>query len=311
VQFSGKRISAMVPLRLCQFNVLAPSLRVCKPLDAIPWRERHTEICETLLELKPHLICLQEFDFATNTPGFAALYAEKLSASYELYLKKRTSSKPEGLALLVAKDTFDDIDVDFMDLAPGFCDRVAIFASMRHIASGQRLVIANTHLTVAHASNDHDIPMCRPKQMQQVLDRLEDLSGCDAVFICADMNSDHLETEPPNGPYTAEQVNRPVHMAFGQGFDSALHTCLPGIRPISHTCSYAQDGCADYIFYKLSKSLKLVSAFLHPERLAPDTPWSAESGWGSKVGATLSDHRPLLADFELQVSSPVVIPEEA
>jgi len=115
-----------------------------------------------------------------------------------------------------------------VELEPRFCDRVAIFAQLRHHASGLGVVVANTHLTVAHANNSHDIPMCRPTQMAHVLRELGARSVDGALpFLCADMNSDHLETEPPDGPYTAQDVSRPVHMAFEKGFASALHEARP------------------------------------------------------------------------------------
>eukprot|EP00729_Bicosta_minor_P007092 gene7092-2774_t len=57
------------PLRILNFNVLAPSARICKPLDKIDWRERHGNICDLILELTPDIAALQEFCFAT--PGRA------------------------------------------------------------------------------------------------------------------------------------------------------------------------------------------------------------------------------------------------
>ena len=56
-------------LRLCQFNVLAPSARVCAPLDRIPWYQRHASICDAITAAAPQLVCIQEFCF--STPGFS------------------------------------------------------------------------------------------------------------------------------------------------------------------------------------------------------------------------------------------------
>ncbi|CAK9093566.1 Uncharacterized calcium-binding protein At1g02270 [Durusdinium trenchii] len=286
-------------LRLCSFNVLAPSARICAPLHRMPWQERHSAICDCLLQLGADVICLQEFDFAAETPGFGVLYESKLGAVYELHIKQRTGGKNEGLALLIRRAAFKDIEVQCEDLEPDFCDRVAMYAKITHVESGCRILVANTHLTVAHASNSHDIPFCRPRQMEQVLRRLLSAPCCDAVFICADMNSDHLEREP-SGAYPPELVNRPVTMAFESGFVSALHTKHPGVRPISHTCSYAQDGCADYVLYQSNARLQLRDAFLHPSNLPLDVSWSSSSGWGDEPAATLSDHRPLVVDFAIE-----------
>ena len=76
-------------------------------------------------------------------------------------------------------------------------DRVALVARLRHRASGRRLLVLTSHLTVAHASNDHDIPHHRPLQMQQLLDQVQGAAPDDMVIISADLNCDHLEPEPP------------------------------------------------------------------------------------------------------------------
>eukprot|EP00434_Breviolum_minutum_P006858 symbB.v1.2.006050.t1/scaffold339.1/size225540/14 len=82
-------------------------------------------------------------------------------------MKKRTGLKNEGLALLIRRSAFRDIEVQCEDLEPDFCDRVAMYAKITHLESGCRILVANTHLTVAHAENGHDIPFCRPRQMEQ------------------------------------------------------------------------------------------------------------------------------------------------
>jgi len=296
-----------VRFRICQFNVLAPSARISPPLNEVPWQDRHSAICDVLLRLDADVVCLQEFDFAPATVGFAALYEKRLGSLYSLHTKQRTGLKEEGVAVLLRKGCFEEVDVEAMDLHPAFCDRVALVARLRHAATGRRLLVANTHLTVAHAHNDHDIPMCRPTQMQQMLDALGTASPKDLVFMGADMNSDHLETEPPVSkkggptPYTAADVSKPVSMAFEAGLVSALHSVSPpDVRPISHTCSYAQDGCVDYVFFRPSPAVELTDAFLHPVQLEPDIPWSPTEGWGADHNATLSDHRPLVADFRLK-----------
>ena len=231
--------------------------------------------------------------------------------------------------------------------------------------------IVTTHLTVAHATNDHDIPSARPKQMKQVLE-LADLfasvtapplsetnsakddnaaaagatheAGAAAAvcFVAGDLNCDHLETEPPNDVYTAHDVAKPVHMAFAAGFQSSFHDALSktqpatvaggsggsggsgrsgssssgggstgagggsSARPISHTCSYAQDGCCDYILSRRGSSgdggggggaVKVSRSYLWPECVPCDTEWNATTGWGSSL--LLSDHRPLVTDFTL------------
>ena len=344
------------PLRLCQFNVLAPSARICAPLDRIPWRERHNAVCDAIGSLTPSIVTLQEFDFAPATAGFAQLYQDKLGEDFHIFTKQRTGRKLDGLALLVRRSDFDEVSVDSFDLEPRSCDRVCMVGRMRHKASGRRIAVLNTHLTVAHASNGHDIPRCRPLQMEQVLDcalRQQADSAAvraDAVFIGADLNCDHLEEEASvsgKRSYTPAEVSRPVHMAFETGFRSAFHDALDasasenggsadgGRRPISHTCSYAQDGCCDYIMWRDADEhghcLQTVGAYLYPREIPPSVQWDSARGWWGAPDAaaletdsdadpdascaavnamTLSDHRPLVADFRL-LSSPATVSDGA
>ena len=296
-------------LRLYQFNCLAPSLRICKPLSDIPWAARHSAACDNIESLRPDIVALQEFDFVQ--PGFAELYAKRLS-DFTPYLKRRTGNKSEGVALFVRNRQFEDVEVQEMDLEPASCDRVALVARMRHLASGRRLVVLTSHLTVAHASNGHDIPHCRPLQMKQLLEQLQGAEPDDVVIIAADMNCDHLEPEPPPNDYgyTVDDVAQPVHMAFLAGFSSALHSALgPGCRPISHTCSYAQDGCADYVFVRgtvrplpthapraaqgcSSVSLRSVCARARARACVCVCVWYCNVGCGDEVGVPGTRRRP-------------------
>jgi len=266
-----------------------------------------------LLTICPHIACLQEFEFDPRiAQEFAGLYEEYLSNDYVRYDLPRTGAKSEGLALLLKKNAFDDVRVRDIELMPQYCDRVAQVASMRHVASGRVLRVVNTHLTVAHASNDRDIPQNRPLQMSQVLELVQEDSP-ECLFICADMNSDHLETQNPatgkvdrwgrsgSRAFLASEVSKPVQMAFDAGFQSALHVVHSTLRPISHTSSYAQDGCVDYVLFQ-GDAVLLHDAYLHPKDLPMDTVWNEKLGWGT-LSSTFSDHRPLIADFQ-------VFPEE-
>ena len=88
-----------------------------------------------------------------------------LTGDYHFYDKKRTGSKQDGLAMLISKTAFADISVESIDLEPRSCDRVAMVAKLTEVVTGRRIMILNTHLTVAHAGNSWDIPECRPQQM--------------------------------------------------------------------------------------------------------------------------------------------------
>ena len=76
-------------------------------------------------------------------------------------------------------------EVRELELEPRSCDRVAQVARLRHVGSGRIVVVLNTHLTVAHV-NGHDIPHCRPQQMEQVLAAAAAGGKDDVVVVCAD-----------------------------------------------------------------------------------------------------------------------------
>jgi len=296
----------MEKLRLVQFNVLAPSARICRPLDQIPWQQRQSAICSLLLQLDADIVALQEFDFSPQFSEFSALYDGMLGARYERFEKPRTGRKTDGLALLLKKNTFTNVQVQTLDLQPECCDRVAIVASMTHSGSQQQLNVCTTHLTVAHADNGYDIPHHRPLQMKQILQTLSsnDEEPPPLVILAGDLNCDHLETDPPSSRYTAEDAFLPVTMAFEAGFISAFHEHLPEAddRPISHTCSYAQDGCCDYVMYKPTDAIRCTESYLYPMELPASTQWDQATGWdplGLSQQWNLSDHRPMVSEFEL------------
>eukprot|EP00039_Didymoeca_costata_P020942 m.342898 g.342898 ORF g.342898 m.342898 type:complete len:425 (-) comp22005_c0_seq1:223-1497(-) len=310
-------------LRVVNFNVLAPSARLCKPFDTKPWLQRHQAICDTLKGLNPDVVCIQEFDFHPKTTArvegsptelsFKSLYEANFGDRFHLHALKRTGDKPEGVGMLIRKERFEDVTVTDYDLRPRTCNRVAQIARMRDKYSGRTIVLGNTHLTVAHVNN-YDIPKNRPMQMQQVLDYMNANTdrGNELLLVCADMNCDHLETEPPQRQegapnFTTFDVSKPVHMAFEDGYSSLYHKCNPEIkRPISHTSSYTQDGCCDYIFCKdLMKKdgqklgAQYKDAFLYPAEIHPEHAWDPYTGWSHSLdwSITMSDHRPLVVDL--------------
>lgn len=298
----GDKVAGSFAIRLVQFNILAPSARICAPLDQIPWKSRHKTVCDAILVLQPAIVSLQEFDFCPSTLGFLELYTEILGEKYELHTKQRTGKKLDGLALLLRRGEFEEVDIQRIDLEPSSCDRVCIYATMKHKSSARQIAVINTHLTVAHTSNGYDIPLNRPRQMEQVLGIAADVAPCEAdlVFILGDLNCDHLESEDPGGGYHPSDLSKPVQMAFEKGFRSALHSHLLESRPISHVCSYARDGCCDYILWRGEK-IDLGSSWLYPKGIPVDATWDTNKGWGEgEEAGLLSDHRPVVADFLLQ-----------
>lgn len=334
--------ATIMNLRVVTFNVLAPSLRVCEPLNKLPWKDRQRDCCAAIHEIDADIVALQEWDFYTD--GFSDLYMESFKNKYEIFTCPRPGGKKEGLGLMLRKDCFEGIMIDRLPLLPLSCHRAAIMARMRHVESGRLVSVLNTHLTVAHTGNTWDIPKNRPLQMEQILNFIFAMTPENTVkLLCGDLNADHLEIFPPKQSegcpaYTVEQVAAPLHMAFEAGFSSALDDSPDRGegRAISHVSSYGtgHDGCVDYIFYnsrgrkgkiedpyivqqkkdaqndrtdKTSKAQKntvisLLDAHLYPRNISASTPWSTKTAWGGGVKGMLSDHRPVVADFALAVT---------
>ena len=219
-RFASAASAVVCSLRVVTFNVLAPSLRVCKPLSEVPWRTRQEHCCRAIRTMDADIVALQEWDFRTE--GFTQLYLDHFEQDYEVFTFRRTGGKKDGLGLLLRRDCFRDVAVSNVALQPSSCDRVAMVAQMRHVASGRRIHLVNTHLTVAHTGNGWDIPTNRPRQMEQILQRLASLNDDDkkkaakvaeeeegtaekAVrLLCGDMNADPLETDPPKPAINTE-----------------------------------------------------------------------------------------------------------
>ena len=61
----------------------------------------------------------------------------------------KLSQQDEGLAVLVRRDAFDDVEAMAVELEPSFCDRVAIFTKMRHRASGRQMMVVTGDVQLA------------------------------------------------------------------------------------------------------------------------------------------------------------------
>ena len=58
--------ATIMNLRVVTFNVLAPSLRVCEPLNKLPWKDRQRDCCAAIHEIDADIVALQEWDFYTD-----------------------------------------------------------------------------------------------------------------------------------------------------------------------------------------------------------------------------------------------------
>lgn len=220
--------------RVVSFNMLAATYAktskatnemypYCPP-EALDFEYRQPLIGRELSRLDGDLVCLQECQYSTYARFLLPLY----SKFYHVRIALKASQVSEGCALLIRRDAFEVLeerDYLFRELLragdkfkrifqevkakwPHFVDGVlpnmsTVFqvTALRHAASGERIVVANTHLFY-HPQARHVRLLqayCLLQQVQEMRERhavvgSKGPDGCGAspslprVVLCGDLN---------------------------------------------------------------------------------------------------------------------------
>jgi endonuclease/exonuclease/phosphatase family metal-dependent hydrolase len=186
----------MPPLKIVTINILN---------DLSRWAQRRLLLAQGLADLSPDLIAFQEVQLPHNPAGWLA---DQLGYSHRMLSPKSGwSAAHEGLALL-SRWPLDDTAV--LDL--GGQDRIAQRASLK---VGERpVVVANTHLYWQPGESP-----ARLRQVERLLDWLQNLPGAPPCVICGDFNA-------------TPETQAIRHM--GQQLRSA-HLTVHGVEP-EYTC---------------------------------------------------------------------------
>ncbi len=219
------------------------------------WQERKEKIIKTLKTLGSDILSLVEFDpgkddvnlnyFKENLPDYAI----------EFHLRK---GKQDGNAVLYKKDTFslvDKLNVDYSDYnEQNKSDRSALFVLLKHLKSGNLIVVISTHL-MRDPENEALTPI-RVHQAQEMnaalntwLSKHNVTDACTGIVLAGDLNAI---------PSSIVLKNLESY-----GFQSTLSNCslaknADGKQKYCTSKTAGRSVWIDYIFYK---NLTVANAF--------------------------------------------------
>ena len=199
------------------------------------WNDRLHRTLEQILQLNSDIICLQELWFEEE---YLHVFMEAFCETYMIYTLKRVHNKPDGLAVLIKKNTFPEpkaLGFDFND----FGSRVGLMLVW------ESCVLLNTHLTFPH-HNEYD----RRIRMSQILDIksiLENHSTKQQIVV-GDLN----------GSIHDEAVSRLMREAY-------LHPMIEHTDFLTHV-SHRGDEMACDLF--LSSMKCFTDTIIHPIQLS-------------------------------------------
>lgn len=308
---TSKRVE---PLSVLSFNILAPPYnRIREARDPNEERraqyeshypemflQRQKKCLDLICESRADVICLQEFWF-DREKKVKNLFSEHLGNDYAFVGEKRTGRKPDGLLTLAKRSRFHIGDV--RTEAMGVNNRVALLTSLQPTFAGDRadkpeqpIVFVNTHLSYHHGTEwdeKHRVLEAQEvlKFIQEYLDsKYAECGSTPPVLLCGDFNG-----------YEDE-----VDELFRAGKFSRVAPRGPVVSHLTHTGDLLT---ADQIWYregnflqgkssvdipenvKLKVDLNHVNSKLLPCNL-PQNEWPREF-------TQVSDHRPVLCDFEV------------
>jgi len=267
-------------LACCTFNVLAPCYRrtghrgSTEDEDPKAWRTRNDSIFQLLLALKCDVLCLQEVWFNDD---FLRELRQAVEPQYCIHLMQRPG-KEDGLAILVKTSEFELLSIHPRDFK---CvgQRIGLAVRIRRHATKEEFLVGNTHLTFPHHSFDYKLRADQIRNFTTFLYGVHAKIAPEAhLILCGDFN---LCTRP-------EMDNVYRHLS-GLGLRSAYCEAVgrePGVTHLTHA---DESHCVDFVFF--GKGMVVKKSYLHPSQLS-DEKWSPEF--------TLSDHRPVVAEFVME-----------
>eukprot|EP00929_Paragymnodinium_shiwhaense_P064133 TRINITY_DN3208_c0_g1_i4.p1 TRINITY_DN3208_c0_g1~~TRINITY_DN3208_c0_g1_i4.p1 ORF type:complete len:288 (-),score=24.26 TRINITY_DN3208_c0_g1_i4:1255-2118(-) len=160
--------------------------------------ERHSEIISKLRQLRPAIVCLQEFWF---DPALLGVYEQAFTDEYDMLALRRTGMNcngrsEDGVAILVDRSVFRVLrrhDVLFQDYGIPQ-DRIALLAFLEPVSprladsfnESETLAVLCTHLTYPHNSYDE---RSRQRQIGACLHAVNSETPSGApVLVCGDFN---------------------------------------------------------------------------------------------------------------------------
>uniref|UniRef100_A0A7S0CWQ3 Endonuclease/exonuclease/phosphatase domain-containing protein n=1 Tax=Amorphochlora amoebiformis TaxID=1561963 RepID=A0A7S0CWQ3_9EUKA len=281
------------------------------------WKDRQRECLEMCLETRSGVLGIQEYWFK---PAFREIYESKdgMGSRYAFYGLKRPSYKEDGLAFFIDRHQLEV--VKFHELIYGYHgQRCALIlharlkkrsrgtsenrlknlqnhneseASSSASASGRDILIANTHLTFPHGRSDNDL---RLKQAQRLLNAMEKLavSGWDRKEGNVSGGMDMFVLGDFNGGGQSDAVYR---LFKKYGYKSSFAAANGTEAPVTHLTHRGTKVSVDFIWFRPmscnsgSRTIDVKAAYALPRGISTED-------WPRSF--TISDHRPVVAEFSI------------
>lgn len=251
---NSKSFTIMSYNTLCQ-HYATQKMYKYTPSWVLNWDRRREKLTEEIIQYKPNVICLQEVETRTYEEHWVPLMlSHGYKGSFHVKTRAKTMSeknakKVDGCAIFYQEDVFKIIDKKDLEYGSYFMgqrasrdvfnrfqtkDNVANLVVLQHINSGNKVIVANTHL--------HWDPEFNDVKALQVAVLLEEIQGVvkhmlnskdDLIkiplVICGDFNSqndsavyqfisqgtskNHLDLKDRDyGKYTEEGLTHPFHL---------------------------------------------------------------------------------------------------
>ena len=315
----------LTQLSIASFNLLAPCYKRLSqeysgktPRESsqqIIWEERAKktlEFFELFLFPDIQIIGVQEFWVAPSYQSIFRNYCD--SYGYTLHCLQRTGIKADAVAFMVHEslEVMAHQDVHLCSIS----DRVALLLWVRDRKSAIDLVVANTHLSFPHSDFDRFNQLRQIYYLTDAIDTFAKSHGIEGVdkIVLGDFNvvdksgvCDHLRL----CGYLSSLQLRPPEASSGCALDMS--------RLVTHRNHRKEEVGVDHIFIKRGSSSSgngesvdttisgtdekpKMNAYLSSTAVLPE--YLDASAWAEDF--TISDHRPVCANFVIARSPPLV-----
>ncbi|XP_074615760.1 uncharacterized protein LOC141875164 isoform X1 [Acropora palmata] len=284
VNVMSVKAQSQKPVRVATFNILAPCYywisgwwgrsESSKPDLYLP---RLRSVIELITSQKPSLdiVCLQEFWFHEDVID---LFDSQLDEKYRIVKLKRPGFKTDGLAILINRS------INILAICPIYFNdmnrRVALLVHLL-LPGDEEVILMTTHLTYRSNYIDQYLRMSQIKKVRHEIDSYQKKNKLEhvPVLLAGDFNGC-----PEDAVY---------HYVVESGFRSSFKTVHSREPGVTHRLYSGEEILVDYIFYRNSTSSSVVprQSMVLPEEYS-DEEWPKDF--------TLSDHRMVMTEFELQ-----------
>ena len=163
------------------------------PDEALAWDVRRLRIIESILDIHPDVLCMQEVDHypfleeVLQTVGYVGNFCPKPDSPC-LYVSN--SNGPDGCATFYRADKFDEIKCDnFVLHADGEAtNQVCATVTLRCKSSGKEITVAATHLKAKRGWDE-----LRNKQGRYMLQYLHEKLPAANLILCGDSHAEPKE----------------------------------------------------------------------------------------------------------------------